>query len=98
MIIDNHTPLDIVKNLSLAKSYTGATSLITLYIPSLTNLSLVTNQLNSELSTSQNIKNKNVKQSVQNAIKCAQQQLKSLNTIAPENGLGICSGTIEACI
>lgn len=96
--MEKYTTLDVVQKLSNAKSITGGTSLITIYVPPLMNLSLISNQLNSELSTSQNIKNKTVKSSVQNSIKCAQQQLKLINQTAPSNGLVICSGLIESCI
>lgn len=92
----NCTPIELIKKLSQVKSETGGTSLITLYVPSLSNLSIVSNQINSELSTSQNIKSKTVRNSVQNALKCAQLQLKSLKSIAPENGLVICSGAVES--
>lgn len=89
---------ELVRKLNDVKSESGGTSLITIFIPPNSNLNLTSNQLNSELSTSQNIKNKNIKSSVQSAIKSAQQQLKLLGQLSPDNGLVLCSGSIQYCI
>lgn len=93
------TTFDIVKELSEARSNTGATTLVTLYVPGNTNLSLVSSQISTELSTSQNIKNKNVRDSVYSALKSGQQKIKSYNGHrSPENGFVLCAGEIKSCV
>ena len=86
---------EFIQYLSQAKSTTGGTSLVTMYIPGNTDLWLVSSTLSSELSTSQNIKSKPVKKGVQSALKAAQNQIKMWNgSKAPSNGLVLCSGDI----
>ena len=86
---------ELIQYLSLAKSTTGGTSLVTMYIPGNSDLWLVSSTLSSELSTSQNIKSKHVKKGVQSALKAAQYQIKMWKSNkSPPNGLVLCSGDI----
>ena len=96
--MQNYTQYDLVKNLNNSKSFTTGTSLITMTIPPNSNLSLTSNQLNNEMSTSHNIKSKHVRLSVQSAIKSAQQQLKLLGHTSPANGIVLCAGEIMSCV
>lgn len=95
---NKYTSYETLNLLRDAKSISSGTSLITLYVPGNTSMSIVSNQLSSELSTSQNIKSKSVRSGVQSAIKSCQQQIKLLGTTAPENGLVLCAGEIQSCI
>lgn len=88
------TALSDITELSNAVSETGGTSLITLYIPSNSNIANYTNQLTNELSTSQNIKDKNVRSSVQKALKSGIIKLNQISEF-PENGLVLCCGEIK---
>jgi len=72
------------------KSLNNTTSMITLIIPSLYNLSLIRNQITSEISTSNNIKSRIVRQNVQSALKSCMNLLKNMNQ-APTSGMVICS-------
>lgn len=88
-----YTPRDTVHRLSLSKAASRGTSLITLYVPSTNgNLSLVTKQLVNELSTSQNIKSRVVRNDVQLALRSAIQKTKTIPTNNLENGIVICAG------
>ena len=87
-----------LRNIDSAKSASGGTSLITLYIPSNYAMSLVSEKLMSELSTASNIKNKNVRKDVISALKSAMSTIKSYNKyVAPENGLILCAGESTYC-
>lgn len=91
-----YTDYEIIKALSEAKSQTRGTSLITMLIPPKTNYGLVTSKITSELSTSENIKNKIVRSSVQSSLRSGLQQIRSCSgNNAPENGLILCAGEIE---
>ena len=95
----SYTDQDIVKNLSLSQSSSHGTSLVTIYVPGDSNLNLVTSQLTSELSTSQNIKSKTVRGNVQTALKSGLQKIKSYGQHrAPENGFVVCAGEIKSCV
>lgn len=95
--MQQETSIELINKLANSRSLTGGTSLITMYIPSEYPMNLVTTQLNNELATSKNIKSKQVKLSVQSALRSAQQQLKLLNTI-PQNGIVLCAGEIQSCL
>lgn len=93
------TSLETIEVLSSAKSITGGTSLVTLYVPGNSNLINVSSQLNKELSTSQNIKSKAVRDAVQSALKSGQHKIKSLSGHkTSENGFVLCCGEIKSCI
>ena len=83
--------------LSTLKSQTGGTSLVTYYIPSCYPLALISKKINTEISTGNNIKDKNVSKSVLMALKSASQLLKTLKFHnAPNNGLVLCAGETES--
>ena len=85
---------DTVKQLSELKSSIGGTNLVTLHIPSNYAMSLVSETLTSELSTAENIKDKNVRKSVTTALKSSIQTIKSCRMHhAPINGLVLCAST-----
>jgi len=92
------TSKEIFKEMSQAKSQTGGTSLITMYIPSGFSMSLVTKELSKELSTASNIKDKSVRKAVITALKSSLSCVKMFNLhTAPENGLVLCSGETKYC-
>ena len=94
-----YTPPEIVQNLATVTSQTRGTSLVTIYVPPETNLGFVTSRLTSELSTSQNIKDKSVRSCVQSALKSGLQKIKSYpGHKAPENGFVLCAGEIDSCV
>lgn len=97
-MVNQFTSQSVIQELLNAKSHTGGTSLITLYVPGNTNMNIVTQQLNSELATSQNIKSKQVRTSVQSAIKSGLQQIKLLPPKVPENGFVMCAGELKSYI
>lgn len=93
------TPKNIVQDLSKTSSKTRGTSLVTLYVPSNTNLNQVTSKLTCELSTSQNIKDKSVRYNVQSALKSGLHKIKSYPEYkAPENGFVLCAGEINSWV
>jgi peptide subunit release factor 1 (eRF1) len=89
---------DQIEQLYLARSETGGTSLDTLYIVPNSSLTLATNQLNSELSTSQNIKDKSVRKSVQIALRSGIDLIRDYGHHAPENGLVLLTGLTNSYI
>lgn len=92
------TNLSFIQELGKSKSATHGTSLVTLYVLPESNMSIVGEQLNSELSTSQNIKDKNVRAGVRDALKSLIQQVKSYGYTAHENGLVLCAGELDYCV
>jgi peptide subunit release factor 1 (eRF1) len=88
-----------LEDLSSSKSSTGGTNLITYFVPSLYNMTLVSSHFNTELNSSQNIKDKSVREGVKSAIKSIIQLLKNYNNnLAPNNGLVLLGGEIKSCI
>lgn len=84
---------EFIQWLSNLKSETGGTSLVTYYIPAGYPLALITKKINTELSTGNNIKDKNVSKAVITALKSASQLLKTSKFhTAPNNGLVLCAG------
>lgn len=69
----------------------NGTSMLSLTIPSNTNLWLTITKLQHEYKTASNIKDRSNRQSVQDALKSAIFQLKLLKTI-PTNGIALFSG------
>ena len=72
---------EVLKELSKSRSQTGGTSLITMLISGGYSMSIVTKKLIAELSTSTNIKDKNVGKSVASALKSCITCIKSSNAI-----------------
>ena len=82
-----------VEFLSIAKSQSGGTSLVTYSIPSNYNMWLVSEKLNNELGTAKNIKDKTVRKDVISALKTSLYLLKTYKkSKAPETGLILCAG------
>jgi len=86
----------LLKDLSIASSFSGGTSLITYFVPSNYSISLVNDHFSDELCSASNIKDKNVRSNVITAIKTIQQQLKT--TKSHENGLVIIAGETKQYI
>ncbi len=95
--------LNFVNLLSHARSDSGGTSLITLYVSAgLNNTWLASEQLSSELGTATNIKSKCVRKSVINSLKSGIQKLKSFNSVErkmyTKTGFVMCIGDISRSI
>lgn len=84
---------EFIQWLANLRSQTGGTSLVTYYIPAGYSIALISKKINTELSTGNNIKDKNVSKAVLTALKSASQLLKmSKLHSAPANGLVLCAG------
>jgi len=82
--------------LKMLKEATGAgTSVVTLLLRPNESISKVSQKLTEELGTASNIKSRVNRQSVEAAIKSAQQRLKVYHHVAPANGLGIFAGEVS---
>ena len=93
-MIENKEFIQFLANL---KSQSGGTSLVTYYIPSGYPIALISKRIATELSTGNNIKDKNVSKAVLTALKSASQILKTSKLHnAPENGLVLCAGETES--
>jgi peptide chain release factor subunit 1 len=81
--------------LKTLKEATGAgTSVVTLFLRPSESISKVNQKLTEELGAATNIKSRVNRQSVESAIKSAQQKLKLYHHTAPANGLAIFSGEV----
>ena len=86
----------LIDYLAQAKSASGGTSLITIYLPGDYSIWLANDLLTQERSTASNIKSKKVRKDVIAALKSAMYQLKAYKKAnAPKNGLVLCAGYIE---
>ena len=86
----------ILSKLSKATPLIRGTTLVTYTLPSYGNIWLSIEHLENELGTAKNIKDKNVRKAVNNALKSGIYQLKFCKKKkAPKNGLIMCSGMIE---
>lgn len=84
-----------VSHLVNSKSLNNSTSLITFYVPSSTKVSDLSKMVNSEMSKTHNIKSRQTRQQVSDALQAVSSQLKTMKTI-PANGIAIFTGhTIE---
>lgn len=77
----------------LSKHRARHTELITVYVPAGYNLNLISQQLEEEYGTSENIKSKQTRKNVQSALKKMLQQLKVYKK-TPKNGLALFAGNI----
>ena len=68
----------------------NGTSLISFYIKSGADMSIVNSRLTKEMSDSSNIKDKSVRKNVQSALRSIQHHIKTLRHI-PDNGVAIFS-------
>ena len=93
------TAKDLVKDLSTTKSSSTGTSLVTMYVPPNSQISLVTKKLITELSTATNIKDKTVQKDTVSALKSALVAIRSSGWhTSPENGFVMCSGVPQYCL
>ena len=84
-----------IEQLSNLHSSSGGTSLVTYCLQGNTNIWLATQKLNEELSTASNIRNKNVRKDVEQALRQLLHQLKNYRLQkVPENGLVLCAGSV----
>ena len=91
----SNTLRDTFDTLSKLKSSSTGTSLITYLLQAGSSVWLAVDKLNSELSTANNIKSKNVRKDVEYALRSALYQLKNYKAhVVPENGLVLCSGCV----
>ena len=81
----------LVNRLLTQKSLNNSTSLISLYVPATTNISDLSKMIKSETSQSQNIKSRQTRQGVQDALQGISTHIKSMKTI-PNNGVAIFTG------
>ncbi len=84
--------IDLVQTISAIKG--RHTELVTVYIPGGANINLTSNQLDSERSTAENIKSKQVRSNVIDALNMIVRELKKYKQ-TPENGLAIFCGNIS---
>ena len=85
--------MEDIQTLSQLRSATGGTSLITYYIPGDSDMKIPITHFNTELSAAQNIKDKDVREGVKQAIKQSLINLKAYNKYkAPSNGLVLLAG------
>lgn len=93
MDIDNN--LEYLELLGNATAKITGTTLITLYIPSGSNIWLVNDEIKKEICSAINIKCKNVRTNVIKNLKLIQEKLPKY---VPENGLVVLAGNINEYI
>lgn len=81
----------LVKHLQTCKSLNNSTSLITLYVPNTTKVTDLAKMVNLEISKTPNIKSRQTRQGVQDALQAVSTHVKRLKNI-PGNGLAIFTG------
>lgn len=81
----------VVNQLATKKSLNNSTSLVTLYVPNNTKVSDLSKMISSEISKTPNIKSRQTRQGVQNALQAVSTQVKRLKVIPP-NGIVIFAG------
>ena len=88
-----------IEHLANARSATGGTSLITLYMLGNTNVWLGTSKLNQEMSAASNIKSKQVRKDVKAALRSSLHLLKTYKGgKTPANGLILCAGNMKSWV
>jgi peptide subunit release factor 1 (eRF1) len=80
-----------LSHLANAKSLNNSTSLVTFYVPGSTKVSDVSRMVNSEMSKTHNIKSRQTRQQVSDALQAVSSHLKTMKTM-PENGIAIFTG------
>jgi len=85
-----------VQELSNAKATSNGTSLVTLFIPANSAMSLVSKKLTEELSTASNIKSRQVRNDVIDALKSAMFLTKNADYDSGDNGLVLVSGVTQS--
>lgn len=77
--------------LSARRSFSNSTSLITMYIPTNSKVCDITKMVNSEISKAPNIKSKQTRQGVQEALQAILTNVKSVSRFPP-NGVALFAG------
>ncbi len=80
-----------IQKLSQSKSLNNSTSLVTLYVPSTTKISDLNKMITSEISKCTNIKSRQTRKGVADALHSVISQLKRYKSI-PSNGIAIFTG------
>jgi len=88
-------PISQINHLNSIRAY--GTSLVSFYITSSSDISIVNSRLTKEMSDSSNIKDKSVRKDVQSALRSMQHYFKSLKQI-PDNGVAIFSGANQSLV
>lgn len=83
-----------ILQISNLRAASGSTSLITMLIPSGYQIALISDRINTELSTASKIQNKIVRKDVISALKGLINSLKGCGHVAPLNGLVLLSGIV----
>jgi peptide chain release factor subunit 1 len=81
----------MLRTLSAAKSLNNSTSLITLYIPASTKISDLSKMIITEISEASNIKSRQTRQGVQDALQAVSTHIKRMKKL-PTNGVVIMTG------
>lgn len=84
--------MSLVRQLSGCRSVNNSTTLITMYVPGSTRHSDVTKMITAEISKAPNIKSRQTRQGIQDALQSVSSQLKRFGTF-PANGVVILAGT-----
>ena len=81
----------LVDRLVTRKSLNNSTTLVTFYVPPTTRLTDLNKMVNLEISKTPNIKSRQTRQGVQEALQAVSTQVKLLKTVPP-NGIAIFTG------
>ena len=82
----------LANRLVTQKSLNNSTSLVTFYVPNTTKVSDFSKMVNSEISKASNIKDRQTRQGVQEALQAVSTHVKRMKTI-PSNGVAIFTGS-----
>ncbi|MFB6103908.1 MAG: peptide chain release factor aRF-1 [Halobacteriaceae archaeon] len=94
---DDRRKYEFRKVIEELQEYEGSgTQLVTIYIPEDKQISDVVNHVTQEHSEASNIKSKQTRTNVQDALKSIKDQLRYYDTYPPENGLVIFSGAVDS--
>lgn len=81
-----------IKTLATHRSVCNSTSLVTMYIPGNTRVCDITKMVNSEISKVHNIKSRQTRQDVQDALQAILTNVKSVSQF-PSNGVALFAGS-----
>lgn len=81
----------LVNRLVTQKSLNNSTSLVTLYVPPTTKVPDLSKKINLEISKTPNIKSRQTRQGVQDALQAVSTHVKRMKTL-PQNGIVIFTG------
>lgn len=83
--------IKMLRTLTAARSLNNSTSLITMYIPGSTKLSDLSKMITTEIAEASNIKSRQTRQGVQDALQSVSTHVKSMKKL-PSNGVVIMTG------